>query len=99
MDECHAQFEFSKDLERMKVTKVSLKLIGSISFIMAIITLIIVATKSSDIHSLMYASYFFKNIHAFYVQNFEKIHKKPHLFFVFEAIFRSYLHLDDAFSH
>ena len=83
----------------MKVTKVSLKLIGSISFIMAIITLIIVAMKSSDIRFLMHALYFFKNIHAFYVQNFEKIHKKPHLFFVFEAIFRSYLHLDDAFSH
>ena len=64
--------------------------------IMAIIILIIAATKFCDIDSLMYASYFF--VH-FFLQNFEKIHKKPHLSFVFDAILRSYLHLDDAFSH
>ena len=64
--------------------------------IMAIIILIIVATKSCDIDSLMYVPYFF--VH-FFVQNFEKIHEKPDLFFVFDAILRSYLHLDDAFSH
>ena len=66
---------------------------------MAIINLIIVATKSCDIDYLMYASYFIKNINTFYVQNFEKIYKKPHVFFVFDAILRSYFNLDDAFSH
>ena len=83
----------------MNLTKVSLKLTGPISFIMAIITLIIVATKSCDIDSLMYVPYFF--VH-FFVQNFEKIQGKLTFFFfkhltVFDAILRSYLHLDDAF--
>ena len=68
--------------------------------IMAIIILIIVATKSCDIDSLMYVPYFF--VH-FFVQNFEKNTGETHLFFkhltVFDAILRSYLHLDDAFSH
>ena len=27
------------------------------------------------------------------------LHEKPHRSFVFDAILRSYLHLDDAFSH
>ena len=64
--------------------------------IMAIIISIIVATKSCHIDSLMYVSYFL--VH-FFVQNFEKIYEKPPLFFVSDAILRSYLHLDDAFSH
>ena len=68
--------------------------------IMAIIILIIVATKSCDIDSLMYVPYFF--VH-FFVQNFEKMQGKLTFFFkhltVFDAILRSYLHLDDAFSH
>ena len=52
--------------------------------------------KSCDIDYLMNASYFIKNINPFYVQNFEKMHKKPRLSFVFDAILRSYFHLDDA---
>ena len=64
-----------------------------------ILVMNIVAPKSCDIDYLMYASYFIKNINTFYVQNFEKIHKKPHLFYVFDAILRSYLYLNDTFSH
>ena len=71
--------------------------------IMAIIILIIVATKSCDIDSLMYASYFFVHFFLYRILR-EKphrriLHEKPHRSFVFDAILRSYLHLDDAFSH